>query len=100
MPEAAPVSDVTLIRRDLSRTASQTSPCATPRASGRAACVSAFRRRSSPCEMCGAAPKCADRRDQRPCSTQETGMVSAEESRNQRARLTAYLCYTLTLASV
>ena len=74
------------MRSDFSCTSSHTSLCATPRASGCAACVSALRRRSCACEMLPPPANSAETCRQRPCSTQETGIVSVDFASTRRSR--------------
>ena len=99
MSRLAPVRDDTDMRTAFSCTASHTSLCATPLASGAAACVSAFRLRSSACEMCGAAAKSADSLRQRPCSTHETGIVRLDFASTSTLTLRIRFCFAPSSSS-
>ena len=80
-------------------TSSQTSHCATPRASGCAACASALRRRRCACETWLPERNDGDDRDQRPCSTQETGIVSFDFASTRTLTLRMRFCFAPTSSS-
>jgi hypothetical protein len=89
----APVGESTSMREAFSRTASHTSPCATPRPSAADWSVAALRRRSSGLAACGKAANADGDRRHRPSSTQETGIGSVDFASARRSHLTTRLLW-------
>ena len=95
----AAVGESTPRRPACSATACHTSCWATPRASASSPSARALRSRSSGPAVCAAAAKVAERRRQRPASTQLTGIGVTDASASSTVRLRMRFCLAPTSSS-